>query len=450
MKFIKALLIWIFLFGVGCGGRAPILAGIRSPDLPLSGERFGANPPSSNLSVGSILVGEIDFRVVQADVERSSLPDLSSMNFEPEPGSFQKKENIYFGQHNRLVFNRVVNLAQESNEDFYLAWTDRLGSDQITAVSYRVSKMDPLNRSTKLPKYYKAIHSESEKAWFLNLNELVRKTQVFVDPSELFWIQLEFQLESKRQVLVDLGMRVLPFVDKVHIEHLSEDTISNPQFFIDRSFREGWVLHRERIKNPYSRPVKVWLKSNGEIHLHIGIKLMSYLEREFDPPQQVIRDVRSTASFRLDRVNIIRGKISEIVFLSLGQWASVQLDPKETVELEWVAFQEGRAPRCELPPDYTAIYRWKERRRGEEMEVISETRKILNRIHLAGFEGDWKRSAILSEEDLEEEDLKMLLEKGVRSRLQFLFEDRHQSDSQFLGSTLHTWQPYRCQGYFEF
>jgi hypothetical protein len=406
MKFVKYMFLsWMMgLAGVGCGGSpasppAPVSSPAPSPkaheDSPKKNHAETAEDPSPARQVSLIpfhqLAQKLSLQIwalaPSEEVLQGNLPPADS----ERPPHILSSSDDRVTDGDKLEIHRKLFLADpnspnpENKKEIFFVWSeDSLGS-KITVAHYTHQAITKLGE--KESRYGNldprpVWHDPERRLWFIPLAHLFSLhpdyNQNVVRLEDTQFLNLSLVLENGQKVVVYLQFQVSGALSQVQVVDSTPVPDPTPRVgdLIQSLPNQGWVLKRESLTNPASRPYTLWfrtgavgsLRSSSSLteSVETALRLKTVLskptyERQFSAPPLGPNYVyyQTTGLLEVSRLEVFHGNGEKETFsLNEGQWASVTLRPLETLELRWMARPAMTTLTCQLPPPSTEDLSW--------------------------------------------------------------------------------------------
>lgn len=271
-----------------------------------------------------------------------------------------------------LVFHRKFFLKDPDSKNearhgkTFLVWPEKSFESMITSAtfSHRVLKPDGswIGDLRLKPLWY---DSESH-IWFIPIEELFTDFKEYptdnVQASDTQVLQLELVLQKNQKVQFEIRFQAEGPIPSNGLEPVDLDDPGLMGVPWGKTVSAiGWVVKKEKWSNPSTRPFTLWIRKtdNDSGSLQSYIRTSTCRQNPNSAPEGPFHSFGiSTAEFRVSSLMIRHsdGRIEE-ADLAPDQWAQVEIQPAESVLLEWRALPVSGTPRCSIAAT-DVVYRW--------------------------------------------------------------------------------------------
>jgi hypothetical protein len=259
-----------------------------------------------------------------------------------------------------------------NSEKLFLAISDSVGDRRITGAYYEYHSISPSNSIQGNRPPERLNRDENRHELYMAMDQLKEQSREPLSSLDLQILDISLNFNDGTDSHLELRFYVkgeLPSLEQVRMSQ----TPSEPQFSQlanapkltaqEISRREGWTVLTERYKNPLARPLTLWFTAKD-----VSFQLLTQLGMKVD--QKAATTAPDNAGFEigpkqfsiapLDRVRLVMKDVlkggSQDVFLRKDGMTPIQVNPGQTLEIEWQVLASEDAPLCKDGAPVTWTY----------------------------------------------------------------------------------------------
>lgn len=293
---------------------------------------------------------KLGLRLIFSQDSDPHIPDASA-DLKSNEGA-KSDEKVVASDNGDLDFPIAITLPHEGRPRArYMVWSEDWRGRRIRAatVGQRIEEED--GRLTGPVEPIDVHYDATSRRWFFPLTALIRQASGGEDSGRPHQLIFDLTLDNGERVLVHARLRFKPRNSALKFGAVSAfyplDFTRGPGM-AHKLGTDGLLLRTTSITNPFTRPTTAWVKSNIDLTLktYIGVQIMVA-----DPtPRHVPPSWLSSQSrLRLVAGSVRResGALESIGSRNMG-WTAVNLAPRETVIVSWIAVP-ATDDHCVLP-----------------------------------------------------------------------------------------------------
>ena len=355
---MRVLSKWIMTISL-CAVCLGLLAGCGKPFHPADGGGAQGDPassPQAQNSGGPAAAEMLPEESLAQKLQIRTLPESKDEGFpdrSAKPEAARASEDIV-ATGTDIVFRKTIDVTKP----VFLVWHEAAFGPKIVDAHFIQRQMNPDNQERGAPDRTPVSFDRETRRWFIPLAKIV-SDPMDADPAENRLLDLDLVLASGVRIELHLSFRVLGALPRIIVTS-SRPAITGTSEEIERQVSDGGItLLQEIVSNPSKRSLRIWVRpSRSAVAMTTGLKVPRYsvtvytmgpvAEMEYASSVAPVADVH----LRLTR----GGKAPLEIPVSPEQWRSFELEPLETVRLEWLAHSESAV--CGFPAPTVRTLQW--------------------------------------------------------------------------------------------
>lgn len=384
------------------------------------------------------------------------LPDFASFGkkgFLDTDGGRVEENSVV---ENQIIFRSVVlyplgflKFGGKKHRKVFLVWPDTWQNQKIHHSSYVLESRNGFNEFQGDLQVKVAHHDAFAGYWFIDLEEILDPFDVHPESEQRLGLFLNLGASSAFLRVSFHVQGLLPPVPdsagqlKNELFQPGERTV---QQSLSRLVNQPTLFFEERLTNPSSRKLLLWVKSDEKI------SFTTFLSHSF-PEQPHFKRVLQThhyarASFRVRQILIESVLGARNQGVNIDDWFALELPPKTQVVLKWLMEVSPGTPQCQLPEDHI------EARFGV---IVRGVPGYVDHWDVVGWklEGRWKREAVVTDAGMDQRLFSLGVTEQVSPELHTRLErqinrlsNEEKSLSAEAGTTFSNSEAFPCQGVF--
>lgn len=309
-------------------------------------------------------------------LESSSLTQGVPLNFQVSVLSAKNSnaqlpaEGVSFvAQQDRMVLPQTFHLGDSEgrSRSLWLAWPETFGSTLILDAHFSHRVQNALNQNQGEEERWSASWDQENRRWFLSINRLFEGRETQLNPADVHWFNFDFLLKEGTHRTIQLGLKLMGPPPQLRFKFIEPSHLQQPSGLI-QSFYSSWSFH-EQWENSTDRKLTFWLlpEEKTGLQFRTELKVPRFVERKNQEPLGPFPEYHeSSVPLSLTALNVNHGNGLPGGFYSfprilkkVSPWVKIQLDPRETLTLEWKVSAGQRVTRCQVPEPEIHEFHWK-------------------------------------------------------------------------------------------